>query len=95
MNHIFCAIGAFVRLEVLRTQNVIGNWYQIQRDLFMDVIKQFILKGGFQPSLKESHKDTQTQKSLNSEKQNSHDGYAFFHRVFSKFSIYEKSETFV
>ena len=95
MNHIFCAIGAFVRLEVLRIQNVIGNWYQIQRDLFMDVIKQFIMKGGYQPSLKEPHKDTQIQKNLNNEKQDSHEGYTFVHGVFSKLSIYEKSETFV
>lgn len=51
MNHIFCAIGAFVRLELLRAQKMINNGYQIQRDLFMDVVKQFILQDGYKDSL--------------------------------------------
>jgi Transposase DDE domain len=97
MNHIFCAIGAFVRLEFLRAKQAIDNWYQVQRDLFMDVIKQFILKGGYQPSLKKSYKDIQTQRNTdNAEngKQNSHDGYTFVQKIFSKFWV-AKSERFV
>jgi Transposase DDE domain len=46
MNHIFCAICAFVQLELLRAKQVISNWYQIKRDLFVDVMKRFISKGG-------------------------------------------------
>lgn len=46
MNHIFCAINAFVRLELLRAKQFIDNWYQIKRDLFVDVIKKFISQGG-------------------------------------------------
>jgi hypothetical protein len=46
MNHIFCAINAFVRLELLRAKQFIDNWYQIKRDLFIDVIKKFISQGG-------------------------------------------------
>jgi hypothetical protein len=42
MNHIFCAISAFVRLELLRAKQLITNWYQIRQDLFVSVIKQFI-----------------------------------------------------
>jgi hypothetical protein len=45
-NHIFCSIIAFVQLELLRTKNRSINWYQIRRDLFVDVIKKFISKGG-------------------------------------------------
>jgi hypothetical protein len=46
MNHIYCSICAFVELEFLRVKQSICNWYQIKRDLFVDVIKQFISQGG-------------------------------------------------
>ena len=46
MNHIFCAIYAFVQLELLRAKQSISNWYQIKRDLFVDVMKRFISEGG-------------------------------------------------
>jgi hypothetical protein len=42
MNHVFCAITAFVRLEMLKTKQIIDNWYQIRRDLFVETIKKFI-----------------------------------------------------
>ena len=42
MNHVFCAITAFVRLELLKTKQVIDNWYQVRRDLFVETIKKFI-----------------------------------------------------
>lgn len=45
-NPIFCAITAFVRLELLRAQRAIENWYQIKRELFTGVIKNFISQGG-------------------------------------------------
>jgi len=42
-NHIFCAISAFVQLEFLRLKNIILNWYEIQNNLFNDVIRTFII----------------------------------------------------
>ena len=47
-NHIFCAISAFVQLELLRAKQVIENWYQVKRDLFVEVIKRFIAQKGAQ-----------------------------------------------
>jgi hypothetical protein len=41
-NHIFCAIRAFVQLEFMRIQNVIINWYEVQKNLFNEVIRDFI-----------------------------------------------------
>jgi len=41
-NHIFCAIRAFVQLEFLRVQNLIVNWYEVQKNLFNNVIRTFI-----------------------------------------------------
>lgn len=46
MNHVFCAICAFVQLELLRVKQTIKHWYEIKRDLFVGVIKQFITQGG-------------------------------------------------
>jgi Transposase DDE domain len=43
MNHFFCAMSAFVQLELLRLKRVIENWYQIQRELFVEIIQRFIL----------------------------------------------------
>jgi len=41
-NHIFCAIRAFVQLEFMRLQNIIVNWYDVQKNLFNEVIRTFI-----------------------------------------------------
>ncbi len=41
--HFFCAIRGFVQLEFLRIQGQIINWYEIQRHLFTEVIRDFIL----------------------------------------------------
>jgi hypothetical protein len=41
--HIFCAIRAFVQLEFLRFNDKILNWYSLQRDLFTEVIRSFIV----------------------------------------------------
>jgi hypothetical protein len=41
--HIFCAIRGFVQLEFLRIKSIITNWYSLQRDLFAEVIRSFIL----------------------------------------------------
>lgn len=41
--HIFCSLQAFVRLEKMRSRNSISNWYQLQRNLFTSVIREYIL----------------------------------------------------
>ncbi|MEK8016721.1 MAG: hypothetical protein VSS75_007615 [Candidatus Parabeggiatoa sp.] len=42
-NHIFCAFSAFVQLEFMRTKNIIINGYEIQKNLFNEVIRAFII----------------------------------------------------
>ena len=41
--HIFCAIRGFVQLEFLRFKEQVVNWYSLQRDLFTEVIRSFIV----------------------------------------------------
>jgi hypothetical protein len=41
--HIFCAIRGFVQLEFLRITAQIANWYSLQRELFTEVIRSFIV----------------------------------------------------
>jgi hypothetical protein len=41
--HIFCAIRGFVQLEFLRFKGQIINWYSLQRNLFTEVIRSFIV----------------------------------------------------
>ena len=43
-NHIFCALKAFVRLEFMRFDKIIPHWYDVQKNLFMEVIRNFIAK---------------------------------------------------
>lgn len=43
-NHIYCALHAFVELELMRFRKKIVNWYQVKRELFIDVIKENIMK---------------------------------------------------
>ena len=42
VNHVFCAICSFLKLEFMRVDNIINNWYQIRRTLFNQVIRTFI-----------------------------------------------------
>jgi len=42
-NHFFCALRAFSKLQTLCLQGVINNCYGISRQLFVPVIRQFIL----------------------------------------------------
>ena len=42
--HIFCALRAFIELEVQVWQQQLGNWYELQRHLYQDVARQFILQ---------------------------------------------------
>lgn len=48
-NHIFAAICGYVKLQQMRVTDVIKNCYQLQRDLFNEVITAFI--GAFAPSM--------------------------------------------
>lgn len=42
-NHFFCVLRAFSKLQILCIKGVIQNCYQISRQLFVPVIRQFIL----------------------------------------------------
>jgi hypothetical protein len=42
-NHIFCALKAFVRLEFMRVDKVILHWYEVQKNLFIGTIRNFIM----------------------------------------------------
>jgi hypothetical protein len=41
--HIFCSLQAFVRLEKMRSEQLISNWYELQRNLFTKVIREYVL----------------------------------------------------
>lgn len=41
--HIFCSLQAFVRLEIMRSENIISNWYELQRNLFTLVVREYIV----------------------------------------------------
>lgn len=43
-NHFFCALRAFVRLQTMRIEGLIDTLYQVSRQLFIPVIRQFILE---------------------------------------------------
>ena len=43
LNHFFCSIRAFVQLELMRAEARIDNWYEIQRNLSIQVARDFIL----------------------------------------------------
>jgi hypothetical protein len=42
--HFFSAIRAFTQLELMRTQELIENWYEVQRNLSLQVARDFILE---------------------------------------------------
>ncbi len=39
--HIFCSLKAFVKLEFMRSEKIISNWYEVQRNLFT-VVREHI-----------------------------------------------------
>lgn len=41
-NHIFCAIKAFVKLEFMRVNEKIAHWYEVKRNLYVKVIRDYI-----------------------------------------------------
>jgi hypothetical protein len=42
--HFFSAIRSFTQLELMRTQELIENWYELQRNLSLQVARDFILQ---------------------------------------------------
>jgi len=40
--YIFCSLQAFVKLEFMRSEKIISNWYEIQRNLFTLVVREHI-----------------------------------------------------
>ena len=44
-NHIFCSLIGFIKLEFARTSAVISNWYELKKELYVDIVKDFINKG--------------------------------------------------
>ncbi len=42
--HIFCSIRAFTKLELMRAEELIENWYELQKNLYLQVAREFILE---------------------------------------------------
>jgi hypothetical protein len=47
--HLFCALQAFCKLQTVRVEGVIDNLYQVSRQLFIPVIRPFILENFAMP----------------------------------------------
>lgn len=47
--HLFCALQAFCKLQTMRVEGLIDNLYQVSRQLFVPVIRQFILENLSKP----------------------------------------------
>ena len=43
ITHIFCVLRAFCQLELMRVKETIDNWYEVQRNLYIEVARQFII----------------------------------------------------
>jgi len=41
---VISAIRAFTQLELMRTEELIENWYEVQRNLSLQVARDFILE---------------------------------------------------
>ena len=44
LTHIFCSLRAFCQLELMRVKETIETWYEMQRNLYLEVAKQFIIE---------------------------------------------------
>lgn len=44
LTHIFCSIRAFTQLELMRAEETIENWYEVQKKLDLQVAREFILE---------------------------------------------------
>lgn len=43
LNHFFCSIRGFIKLELMRTNKLIDSWYEPQRNLYVEITREFIL----------------------------------------------------
>lgn len=43
-NHIFCSLCAFTQLEFMRAEEILENWYEVQRKLYLQVARGFIIE---------------------------------------------------
>jgi hypothetical protein len=42
--HTLCSVQAFICLDLMRSEKLISNWYELQRDLFTKVLREYILE---------------------------------------------------
>jgi len=42
--HFFSPIRTFMQLELMRTEELIENWYEVQRNLSLQIARDFILE---------------------------------------------------
>ncbi len=49
------SILPFVQLELMRVENLISNWYEVQRNLFKEAIREYILENRAQVVSSDSH----------------------------------------
>jgi hypothetical protein len=40
----FCSLQGFVCLEKMYSENIISNWYELQRNLFTSVVRDYIVE---------------------------------------------------
>ena len=40
----FCALRVFTQLELMQAEELIENWYEVQRTLLLKVAREFILE---------------------------------------------------
>lgn len=42
LTHVFCSLRAFCQLELMRVKETIESWYEVQRNLYLEVARKFI-----------------------------------------------------
>lgn len=42
--HVFVLFLAFVKLELMWSQQLISNWYEVQKNLFKNVVREYIFE---------------------------------------------------
>jgi hypothetical protein len=52
---IFCAIRAFTQLELMRAEDLIENWYEIPRNLYLKVGRDFIVSHLSEKANRQTH----------------------------------------
>ena len=44
VTHVFCSLRAFCQLELMRIKETVDSWYELQRELYLKVAREFILE---------------------------------------------------